>query len=292
MAIIQNTTETGNFHWYKRDGSPLHTIARKDGKGNRPTTLADAKKLGLLPSVTGITGVLHKEALMNWKARQIAMAAYDKPPQEGETLEYFMERILAASESVKIQAADLGSKVHDALEKLLTEGPQEVPEDMWPYVKPVQDWKAENYIIYTKVEQVVVNLTHGYAGKCDVFATMPGHKQPLVIDYKTRRGDFGPSMKPHDGQGMQLAAYAVANWGEDMLKYVKGINVYISSNEPGKIHAHWHESLVPHWEAFKAACVLWRHMKNYDPRKDPNPVAQDPQGARPFPHDMMSKEAA
>ena len=40
-------------HWYSKEGKPVHTQIKKDG-GERNTTLADAKKLGLYPSVTTI----------------------------------------------------------------------------------------------------------------------------------------------------------------------------------------------------------------------------------------------
>jgi len=266
MAILSEAKFTDGGHWYRPDGTPCHQVPKKDGTGMKGTTLKEARQLKLLPSVTGITNILHKEALMNWKARQIAMAAFDKPPQGEETLEYFMERVIASSESVKIQAANLGNKVHDALEQLLVEGPQAVPENLWAYVEPVMKWKADNKVLYKDVEKVVVNLEHGYAGKCDVFAALPDETL-AVVDYKTRKGEFSASMKPYDGQGMQLAAYAVAKWGEERLPHVAGINVYISSVTPGLIHAYKHDSLVAHWEAFKAACILWRYIKGYDPRQ-------------------------
>jgi len=55
-----------SVHWYTKDGEPAYTIERADGKGFRNTTLRDAKKLGLLPSVTTILGVAAKPGLQNW----------------------------------------------------------------------------------------------------------------------------------------------------------------------------------------------------------------------------------
>jgi RecB family exonuclease len=89
----------------------------------------------------------------------------------------------------------------------------------------------------------------------------------MVIDYKTRKTKPKQKVGPYDTQGMQLAAYAVAKWGEDQLHTVHGYNVYISTTEVGRVEPYKHDSLVPHWEAFKAACVLWRHVKGYDPRQ-------------------------
>ena len=266
MAILVENKNMGGGHWYQPDGTPLHQVPKADGKGMRDTTLADAKKLGLLPSVTGITDIIAKPALMNWKASQVAAAAFENPPNGEESMDYFIERVINASHQQVAGAADLGSKVHDALEKLLTDGPDAVPEDMWAYVSPVMDWKKQAKITYAQIESVLVNIEHGYAGRCDVL----GHDAkggPVVIDYKTRKTKAGQACKPYDTQGMQLAAYAVAHYGEDRLPQVKAYNVYISTTEVGRVEGYEHSSLLPHWEAFKAAAVLWRHIKGYDPRQ-------------------------
>lgn len=266
MAILVENKNMGGGHWYKPDGTPLHQVPKADGKGMRDTTLADAKKLKLLPSVTGITDIIAKPALMNWKASQVAAAAFENPPNGEESIEYFIERVVNASHQQVAGAADLGSKVHDALEKLLMDGPEAISEDMWPYVEPVVAWKKATRITYDKIENVLVNIDHGYAGRCDVL----GHDScgcPVVIDYKTRKTKPKQACKPYDTQGMQLAAYAVAHYGEDKLPQVKAFNVYISTTEVGRVEGYQHESLVPHWEAFKSACVLWRHIKGYDPRQ-------------------------
>ena len=57
-------TEAG--HWYKRDGATAYTIEGANGKV-RNTTLRDARKHGLLPSVTTIMRVAASPALEKWK---------------------------------------------------------------------------------------------------------------------------------------------------------------------------------------------------------------------------------
>ena len=54
-----------NAHWYRRDGEPLHSVPSAKGEP-RPTTLRDARKLGLLPSVTNVLGVIAKPELTAW----------------------------------------------------------------------------------------------------------------------------------------------------------------------------------------------------------------------------------
>jgi hypothetical protein len=65
MAILTKPA-LGSSHWYSLDGKPCHTVPNKDGDGTRTTTLRDARKLQLLPSVTTIIGILDKPQLTKW----------------------------------------------------------------------------------------------------------------------------------------------------------------------------------------------------------------------------------
>ena len=80
-------------HWYDMDGNPAYTTKAKDGTA-RPTTLRDARKLLLLPSVTMICNVAAKPALEVWKQRQIVLAALTLPAMDGETLDERAVRIV------------------------------------------------------------------------------------------------------------------------------------------------------------------------------------------------------
>ncbi len=67
-----------NAHWYQRDGEPLHSVLSAKGEP-RPTTVRDARKLGLLPSVTNVLGVINKPELVEWKMTQAVLAALTLP---------------------------------------------------------------------------------------------------------------------------------------------------------------------------------------------------------------------
>src|SRR5690349_2783167 len=86
MTLIERQPAS---HWYLRDGRPFHEIAKKDGSGNRPVTLADARKVMALPSVTNVLGVLAKPGLEAWKIEQGIIAALTLPRLSGETLDGF-----------------------------------------------------------------------------------------------------------------------------------------------------------------------------------------------------------
>jgi hypothetical protein len=265
MAILTDTKQKSQgSHWYSLEGEACHQIAKAKGDGMRNVTVTDARKLGLFPSVTNILGVIAKPGLDKWKLQQVAKAAFNRPPDGKESAEYFTDRIIESAFDQVVDAADFGSRIHDALEKIFEGEP--VEEELLPYVQPTLDWKREKGLTFTHREITLVNAGEGYAGRCDVIAQ--GKKGQLVIlDYKTRKTKEGEKVTTYDGQGMQLAAYAVAHWGEAMLDKVTAANVFISTTEPGRMEVCKHDDLVSEWHAFKAACLLWRKMKGFDPRR-------------------------
>jgi hypothetical protein len=265
MAILTDTKQKSQgSHWYSLEGEACHQIAKAKGDGMRNVTVTDARKLGLFPSVTNILGVIAKPGLDKWKLQQVAKAAFNRPPDGKESAEYFTDRIIESAFDQVVDAADFGSRIHDALEKIFEGEP--VEEELLPYVQPTLDWKREKGLTFTHREITLVNAGEGYAGRCDVIAQ--GKKGQLVIlDYKTRKTKEGEKVTTYDGQGMQLAAYAVAHWGEAMLDKVTAANVFISTTEPGRMEVCKHDDLISEWHAFKAACLLWRKMKGFDPRR-------------------------
>jgi hypothetical protein len=89
----------------------------------RPTTLRDARKLGLVPSVTNILGVIAKPELMAWMQEQAVMAALTLPRIAGETEDSFAKRVVADSQSTRDNAADFGtSPTHASLAAQWTSG--------------------------------------------------------------------------------------------------------------------------------------------------------------------------
>ncbi len=263
MAILM-AKQVPSAHWYTREGNPLHEMLKKDGEGTRATTLADARKLGLLPSVTSIIGVLDKPALSNWKMDRAALAAVANPKQEAESEEYWLARVRSAAMQETAVAADMGSEIHDAIDRHL--GGEEYKPELDVYLAPVKEWLATEKIEIVEREVVVANLAEGYAGRVDAFFN-DRDKKFGAIDWKTRRTKPAEKkIQPYDGQGMQLAAYLAARIGAGNLHKVRAVNVYISTTEPGRISVYEHPGLEAEYHAFLAACHLWRHLKGYDPR--------------------------
>lgn len=255
---------TNNSHWYSADGHPCHSQEKKDGTF-RKTHLGDARKLALLPSVTGILNVLAKPGLEHWRGTEYILATLRHPFREGMPDRAWVSEVKEKAMEQVDTAKSLGSLVHDALEMAIVGEP--VATDLKMYVDPVLAWVKERNITIAEREEIVVSHEHGYAGKADVFFTW-GKNGLGILDYKTRKTKRGEKIESYDGEAMQLAAYAAAHYGEANLGNVLAANVIISTTEPGRMEIIKHEDLEDEFEAFKACCTLWRHLKSYDPRRN------------------------
>ena len=109
------TAESNSAHWYTADGEPSYTRIAKNGNV-RATTLRDAKKEGLLPSVTTIINVLAKPGLDRWKQEQVLLASLTLPRLENELEADWLKRVTEDSRSTGRDAMDRGTAMHNVLE--------------------------------------------------------------------------------------------------------------------------------------------------------------------------------
>lgn len=192
-------------HWYSKDGEPFYTIERADGKGIRNTTLRDAKKLGLLPSVTTIINVAAKPGLQNWLQQQAILAALTLPRKENESEEDYLDRVMQDSKAQGRDAAERGSQIHGILESFF--------DGMLLESVPEYCRNAENALKATFGNRLWLpeqSGSHelGFGGKVDLNSKpdrvkgIPG----VVVDFKTKESPL-EKIVPYDDHIMQLAAY-------------------------------------------------------------------------------------
>ena len=122
-------------HWYDRTGAAVFEVPKAKGGGTRPTTIADARKLGLYPSVTTVLGVLDKPQLTDWKLSQVSNWCHGNPPQDNEGVDSYARRATEGAFAQVTEAADLGTAIHSALEAHFKG--EQVPEGYDAYVYPV-----------------------------------------------------------------------------------------------------------------------------------------------------------
>jgi hypothetical protein len=193
--IIQEKTH-GSQHWYTKDGTPAYTTIGKTGE--RATTLRDARKLGLLPSVTTINGMLSKAGLDTWKQQQVLLAALTLPRLPDEPEADWLARVMQDSKATGREAAERGTAIHAVIEGYF--------EQMYMPEKPAyldnidvalkdafgeQPWLAERSFGHPL----------GYGGKCDLMA-----KSGFIVDFKTKDTSLD-KVDVYFEHEMQLAAY-------------------------------------------------------------------------------------
>ena len=265
-----------NGHFYRKDGTPCHTQPTKAGAKNatRPTNISDAKKLGLLPSVSGITKMLSSPALEKHKMKEVAKQCFLSPAHPGEDMDAYISAMVEKASEDAGNAADLGTKIHAAIEGLLTQGGY-TDEDVTlkdgtvvplsTLVQPAVTAWNETGLEPIGAEMVLVNLQEGYAGTTDLIFQAPTHLG--VWDWKSRRTKPGKSVDPIETHPMQISAYVAAHWGAIPTNAV-GYNCYISTTEPGRVDVvrYDYDTLKAAWADFRSLCHLWRSRNGYDPR--------------------------
>ena len=135
-------TESGGGHWYTQSGQSAHVIIGANGK-ERNTTVSDARKLGLLPSVSGIIGIKSKPELETWKAEQIIRACI-KFPKLDESDEEYARRIMQEAKKITTEAATHGSLMHEQMEHILLGREHSKDEKLQPYIKTFKEWAQDN----------------------------------------------------------------------------------------------------------------------------------------------------
>ena len=273
MAEIKAAPIIEGGHWYTRDGEPAYTQMKADGTGERPTTLRDAKKLGLLPSVTTVLGVLDKPQLTLWKMKTAVRAAAEVTKGDGEDVEAWVDRVMAKASEPVAEAADLGTRIHEAIEAAC-KGAEWDSVALGAYVAPVLGWlvgKLGGGGRIVAQETVIANTEEGYAGRVDL-ALEDGDGLLWVVDWKSRKTRPSESdavaFAPYPTQKMQLAAYA-KRWVADDKAWekVRCVNVITSSTEPGRFGVAVHDNPKATWEAWLDTLAVWRWVKGYDPRR-------------------------
>lgn len=183
-------------HYYDRQGNPAYTVIGKNGV-ERPTTLRDARKDGLVPSVTTILKEAAKPGLQNWIIDQTILACLTLPKIEGESESDYIKRLKEDSRSQASKAAERGTQIHAWIQKGFCGEP--VGEDGMRYFTSAQKCLLEAVgSIKWHCERSFA--TPYFGGKCDI------HSDEYVIDFKSTDKDL-ETIKTWDEHDLQLAAY-------------------------------------------------------------------------------------
>ena len=238
-------------HWYTRSGAPAYTYETGCGK-TKNTTLREARKLDLVPSVTSILGIADKPALTHWKILQAIDATFTVRRSEYEDDASHLKAVLRESKRVGREAAERGTEIHGMVESGF-KGRSSTPaytavKEILDALHPNAVWRAEDSF----------SSRLGYGGKIDL-CSLSG----VFVDFKTKDNlaDKEVSKLVYDEHGMQLSAYA-----EGMRFHnPERISIFIDRDDPTIVKHHvWdRDSHQRHLAMFKALLTYWQLAKNY-----------------------------
>lgn len=270
------SSESG--HWYTRDGKPAHTQPTKSKNAKSPeraTTVADARKLLLLPSVSGVNRMLAAPGLERYKINCLLDACINRPIIGEESEAEYKQWITEKAEEEMRKSATFGTAIHAEIEKAITAGgvyfnenlitlpngeQAEVEQIIRPAIRNLglTDWHEYH------CEKVLVHR-NGYAGTADLI--VKDGTGYTIWDYKTKKTTPGREIEQTISHKMQLSAYKRALSSVVQTEDINCINVYISSTEIGRVDIIKYTATEIH-EAFSAfiSCLnLWKIVNEYDP---------------------------
>ncbi len=235
-----------NGHWYEQDGKPAYTIISKNGK-ERPTTLRDAKKLGLLPSVTTIIYQAASPGLQRWKDEQLLMACLTTDRLPDETEADYINRIITDSKEQSEKAKERGTQIHAEIQNGFETGSggiyYESAKATLDKVCGAVEWKCEQSF-----------ATESYGGKKDL------EGGGYLIDIKTTTKDLA-DIKTWPEHAMQLAAYDY-----DKLNACGILYINVKSAESKLIIIDGKE-IDKGWKMFSALLDYWVAKNNFEYQK-------------------------
>jgi hypothetical protein len=254
MALIAEQWANSSGHWYGLDGEPCYEIVGKNGN-RRNTTLADARKLSLVPSVTTVMREMAKPNLENWIKDQVISAACALRLIKELSDEQFRAQVRENSQKVGRDAADEGTKIHGAIEAYYRGTAWDAAyihhvratADRINALAGPQEWLSERSFAHPL----------GYGGKCDL------HSSEWVLDVKTKEFADEDKCTLYDEHAMQLAAY---RRGLNVPEARCGI-VFVSRTVPGVVVVREipEPDLVRGREMFDCLLRLWQVKTGHKP---------------------------
>jgi hypothetical protein len=255
MPLITRAEKSS--HWYHRDGTSCHEVIAKTTGLPRPTTVRDARKLDLIPSVTNILNMKAKPALMTWLQDNAILAALNTPQRPGEVEADWHSRIAEESDRIGKEAAEWGQAIHEQIEQFNTGGAFMGTGEILQYVEGYEVWHRANVDTVITAEQSVVG--NGYAGRLDLYAFLKDGRA-AVIDFKSQKLLGKPKANFYKEWPMQLAAYAECLENVDVM-----ISIIICSDVPAPVQVKEWDNRGDAMRAFLACFELWCFEKGYRP---------------------------
>lgn len=266
-------------HWYTADGKSMHEVPNASKPGEmRATTLKDARKLKLYPSVTTVMKVRNKgDTLEDWKIRQALYSAAIHPdgwPQfppgvldekDPAFVKWAKDCMMDARKQVQAKA-ERGSLLHDMMLRA-HKNYDLIPPQFLAHVDGMFELLERTFGKGRKwvAERSFCNTEWGFGGSVDL-RTEPDDPDPIVLDYKFKDFDESRDAKyfVYTEHACQMAGYRL---GVGMPPNTRLFNAFGSATHPGLVLLHEHSAKDADVgeEIFKAVLRLWQAESKYTP---------------------------
>ncbi|MGP3750879.1 hypothetical protein [Streptomyces sp. IBSNAI001] len=162
-----------------------------------------------VPGVTSVVGMLPKDFLTYWAAKESAEAAVNNWDIVSQLCQRdpagAIDYLKSAHRRKTKAASDIGSAAHDYFERLARGDEvnlRHVHADVKPHVAYFKQFLDEVQPEFLHLEETVWSDEHAYAGSFDAVAKVDG--EVVVLDWKTSKAVY-------DSVALQLSAYRYAN---------------------------------------------------------------------------------
>lgn len=265
-------------HFYTLEGQLVDLVPNASKPGEyRDTTISDARKQGLYPSVTTVIQILNKPMVNIWRVEQGVKAALANPITREEMYDpegylAYIKRMVQLSEEYVKHAQEMGTNVHYGISQLLKGNKLDLmtmPRIEAQLSVNVVDWLFVNNYVMDESEKTFVNKKNGSAGTIDWRGWHNGRR--TFIDFKTREWEEGKKCEFYDEEAIQLAGYAVGVEEEDADR----VSLVINRRLGGGIEAkNWSEptkrDATPNltWNGrWKSLLEFYKHKNSYWPER-------------------------
>ena len=255
--------QRNDAHWYSQKGEPWHTITGADGE-ERPTTLRDARRLNLVPSVTTVQKIKARDGLERWFREQMLLSALTLPKRPDESLDDYAKRVSEDAWEQVRKAGERGNAIHAALEDFTRTG------------KPT-GYSVECLAVHEAIQarypgvQIDPERTfchpNGFGGQVDASDPLWGRTCGWIGDYKSKEFHL-VGKKPHKklwwpDMAAQLGAY---RQGIGLPRAIC-CNIFVSVTSPGDVYIHeWpEEEIRRQTKIFHHLLEVWKLEKKYNP---------------------------
>ncbi len=246
-------------HYYWPDGRPAYEVESADGKKMIPTTLTQARRLGLYPSVTTIISQLAKNAVTNWLLGIVYEECYNAQLEfKINSCDIYRKKVSRKVQKRKDEGAKLGSKIHAHLENYFMNNRKPTGKVSSISMKAIRAIGEEVGTSAVHDCEMPFASPAGYGGCIDDIIGFN-----LLCDYKTTSDkQFSKLCKnPYPSWGMQLGAYVQPI--DPQLDWMTCVSIIINRDTGETFFYNWkREDILKQWQIFNYLLKVWYLTRN------------------------------